>query len=71
MNNFVIVDFYTKNAIAELENYNLAEAINWVEENADSDCVYVYYIQEECSSLEAVLDDGNWYEADGYTPLNY
>lgn len=71
MINFVIVDNWTKNAVAELENFDLAEVITWAEENVESDWANIYYIEGGFTTLEAVCEDGTWYEPDGCTVLNY
>lgn len=71
MTNFVIVDNYTKNVIEKFENFELIHIVMWAENNAHSDWFNVYYIENDVAKLEAVYEDGNWYEADGVTVLNF
>lgn len=71
MTNFVIVDNYTKNVIEKFENFELIHIVMWAENNTRSDWFNVYYIGEDSTNLEAVYEDGNWYEADGVTVLNF
>lgn len=75
MTNFIIIDNHTKNVIAELEEYTLQDIIIatdfTTEDEWDSDWFSVYFVGDTMTQKVAVFDDGNWYEEDGYTVLNY
>lgn len=68
---FEIINNWTKKTIVSLTGFELIEAMAYVENVADCDWVNIYYIGEDHTNLEAVYDDGTWYESDGCTVLNY
>lgn len=75
MTNFIIVDNNTAAVIAVLENYEFIEVVNatdfTAEDERESNDFSVYFIEETMTQKVAVFDNGKWYEADGYTVLNY
>lgn len=75
MTNFIIVDNNTAAVIAVLENYEFIEVVNatdfTADDERDSNDFSVYFIDGTMTQKVAVFDNGKWYEADGYTVLNY
>lgn len=75
MTNFIIVDNNTNDVIAELENYDFADVVYatdfTAEDERESNDFSVYFVDELITVKVAVFDNGKWYEADGYTVLNY
>lgn len=76
MADFIIINNETNEIMAELENYDFSEIIYAtdfvdVAEEAGTDWFSVYHVGDTATTKEAVYYNGNWYEADGYTVLNY
>lgn len=73
MSNFILMDNYTKEIIAELDDEELSDivyAADFSDEPQPSEWFSVYYVGSFKPRKVAIYSSGLWYEPDGITELN-
>lgn len=76
MDDFIITASETNGIIAEFENSDFSAVLTEIQSKpelyvGENVCIFVNHVGETVTTPVAVFDGSTWYEADGYTVLNW